>query len=374
MIQVQNDKDALQSKNKFQFQANQGNLFQIKISKNIHSLILSYLSFKGIMSLKLVDQYNRNLVLCQYPELIQKYQNQLVQLKEQDKTNGMGQLEQFKQFDSYGWEYQIPEYQRYDYDLDKNQLKEFLGLKNSHKLIEDLKIVLNQLVHNTVNIDYNYRNWVKGIQQKGQLNNYIHQIHQKLCVVDLKKQVLNSIRTFITEDNQAQIKSISLAANHIFYYIKGVYLYSELPQLKLLKEINQVEKNLKILLNGKHIIQYQKYSLLQISQLYIRQHNKFYPIYLSTQLQTFLHQLLFQTTIPFFLVGKTFMIMSVMKKISNRITTTQKNSESEIISLTAILCQFFFTMFNVQVVQIQLASFNYQLSHLNIIQAKQSNQ
>ena len=75
--------------------------------------------------------------------------------------------------------------------MDKKLLLEFLSLKNSHKLIEDLKVVLYQLVHNTVN-NHHYRNWVK--------NHCIGYIH-KGGVVNLKEQVLNSMRTILTEAN-----------------------------------------------------------------------------------------------------------------------------------------------------------------------------
>ena len=58
-----NEKDALHNKIKVLFKESWGNLFYMKISKNIQSLILGYLNFNNIMRLNLIDKYNKNLVL-----------------------------------------------------------------------------------------------------------------------------------------------------------------------------------------------------------------------------------------------------------------------------------------------------------------------
>ncbi|KAM3146066.1 hypothetical protein pb186bvf_001723 [Paramecium bursaria] len=259
MIQVQNDIEALNKNNKQQFdqikllfnqlklsndyyrviitnssEDNQANLFQKKITKNLHSLILSFLSFKDIMRLKLVNQYNRDLVSFQYPDLIQRYQQKLAQLKEQQQNLAIDQQ-------------QVQQITSNFNQLTKSQLTEFCSFKNPHKLIEEVQIALYQLLNNTVKAEY--QNQVKPYLKSNQ-NQILNNILQ-IDVKNIKEPVLNSIKTILSEENQAQIQGISQAANGIFRYIQGIHLFSELPQHKILREIKQVENNLKVLLKVK---------------------------------------------------------------------------------------------------------------------------
>ncbi|KAM3128142.1 hypothetical protein pb186bvf_019741 [Paramecium bursaria] len=231
MIQVQNDIEALNKNNKQQFdqikllfnqlklsndyyrviitnssEENQANLFQKKITKNLHSLLLSYLSFRDIMRLKLVNQYNRDLVLFQYPDLIQRCQKKLAQLKEQQQNLAIDQQ-------------QVEQITANLHQLNKSQLTEFCSFKNPHKLIEEVQIALYQLLNNTVKADY--QNHVKPYLKSNQ-NQILNSI-QQIDVKNIKEPVLYSIKTILSEENQAQILGISQAANGIFRYIQNCH-------------------------------------------------------------------------------------------------------------------------------------------------------